>query len=185
MGDVTLLLAAARGGKSDAVDQLFSLLYQELRSVARRQLRRQDHGRALDTTLIVHESYLKLRDRGALKPEDRPQFLAYAASAMRSVIIDLARARLAEKRGGDNVVVALRTNIAESAPTTDAELIHIHEALEELAAIEPRLAKIVEMRYFVGMSEQEVAEALGIAKRTAQRDWEKARMFLFAALEAK
>jgi RNA polymerase sigma factor (TIGR02999 family) len=185
VGDVTLLLAAARGGKSDAVDQLFSLLYQELRSVARRQLRRQDHRRALDTTLIVHESYLKLRDRGALKPEDRPQFLAYAASAMRSVIIDLARARLAEKRGGDAVVVALRTNVAESAAATDEELIHIHEALEELAAIEPRLAKIVEMRYFVGMSEQEVAEALGIAKRTAQRDWEKARMFLYAALEAK
>jgi len=184
VGDVTLLLAAARHGKSDAVDQLYSLLYQELRSVARGQLRRQDHGRALDTTLIVHESYLKLRDRGALKPEDRPQFLAYAASAMRSVIIDLARSRLAEKRGGDNVV-ALRTNVAESASASDEELIGIHEALEELAAIEPRLAKIVEMRYFVGMSEQDVAEALGIAKRTAQRDWEKARMFLFAALQAK
>jgi RNA polymerase sigma factor (TIGR02999 family) len=119
-----------------------------------------------------------------LKPEDRPQFLAYAASAMRSVIIDLARSRLAEKRGGDNVV-ALRTNVAESASASDEELIGIHEALEELAAIEPRLAKIVEMRYFVGMSEQDVAEALGIAKRTAQRDWEKARMFLFAALQAK
>jgi RNA polymerase sigma factor (TIGR02999 family) len=185
MGDVTLLLAAARQGKSGAVDQLFSLLYQELRSLARRQLRKQDHARALDTTMIVHESYLKLRDRGALKPEDRPQFLAYAASAMRSVIIDLARGRLAEKRGGDNVVVALRTNVAESASASDEELIRIHEALEELAAIEPRLAKIVEMRYFVGMSEEDVAEALGIARRTAQRDWEKARMFLFAALATK
>jgi RNA polymerase sigma factor (TIGR02999 family) len=184
VGDVTLLLAAARQGKSDAVDQLFNLLYQELRSVAHRQLRKHDHRRALDTTMIVHESYLKLRDRGALKPEDRPQFLAYAASAMRSVIIDLARGRLAEKRGGDNVV-ALRTNVAESASASDEELVRIHEALEELAAIEPRLAKIVEMRYFVGMSEQAVAEALGIAKRTAQRDWEKARMFLFAALAAK
>ena len=84
MGEVTLLLAAARSGKSAAVDQLFSLLYQELRTVAHRQLRKRDHGRALNTTMIVHESYLKLRDRGALKPEDRPQFLAYAASAMRS-----------------------------------------------------------------------------------------------------
>lgn len=184
MGDVTLLLAAARNGKSDAIDQLFSLLYQELRTVAHRQLQRRDHRRALDTTMIVHESYLKLRDGGALKPEDRPQFLAYAASAMRSVIIDLARGRLADKRGGDNVV-ALRTNVAESASASDEELVRIHEALEELAAIEPRLAKIVEMRYFVGMGEQEVAEALGIAKRTAQRDWEKARMFLFAALASK
>ena len=181
LGDVTLLLAAARQGKTDAVDRLFSLLYQELRSVARRQLRRRDYGRSLDTTMIVHESYLRLRERGALKPEDRSQFLAYAASAMRSVIVDLARARLAEKRGGDNVV-SLRTNVAESASASDEELVRIHEALEELAAIEPRLAKIVEMRYFVGMSEQDVADALGIAKRTAQRDWEKARLFLFAAL---
>src|ERR1700749_4571978 len=108
MGDVTLLLHAARNGKRDAVDRLYSILYQDLRSVARRQLRKRDHAHALDTTLVVHESYLRMRNRGALKPEDRQQFLAYAASAMWSVIIDLARARLAEKRGGDNIDVPVR-----------------------------------------------------------------------------
>jgi RNA polymerase sigma factor (TIGR02999 family) len=182
VGDVTLLLHAARNGRQDAVDRLYSILYQELRSVARRQLRKRDHARALDTTLVVHESYLRMRNRGALKPEDRQQFLAYAASAMRSVIVDLARSRLAEKRGGDVLNVTLRTIVAESASADDEELIRIHEALEELSAIDERLAKIVEMRFFGGMSEQDVADALGIAKRTAQRDWEKARMFLFSAL---
>jgi RNA polymerase sigma factor (TIGR02999 family) len=182
MGDVTLLLEAARHGKVDAVDRLYALLYRELRAVAHRQLRRRDHYRALDTTLVVHESYLRLRDRGALKPQDRAQFLAYSASAMRSVIIDIARNRLAQKRGSGEVV-ELRTNIAEANSGTDEQLVQIHDALNELAAIDPRLAQIVEMRFFAGMSEQEVADALGISRRTAQRDWEKARLFLSSSLE--
>jgi RNA polymerase sigma factor (TIGR02999 family) len=182
MGDVTLLLEAARHGKVDAVDRLYALLYRELRAIAHRQLRRQDHYHALDTTLVVHESYLRLRDRGALKPRDRAQFLAYSASAMRSVIIDMARSRLAQKRGSTQVV-ALRTNIAESNSGTDEQLVRIHDALNELAAIDPRLAQIVEMRFFAGMTEQEVAEALGISRRTAQRDWENARLFLFSSLQ--
>lgn len=182
MGEVTELLADARQGKVDAIDQLFALLYQELRQAARRQLRRQDHGRTLDTTLIVHECYLRLRERHDLKPDDRQHFLAYAASAMRSVIVDLARRRLAEKRGGDRGPLRLNTGMAESTCANDTQLLQIHEALEELAALEPRLAKVVEMRYFGGLSEQEIADALGIGKRTAQRDWEKARLFLFASL---
>jgi RNA polymerase sigma factor (TIGR02999 family) len=185
MGDVTVLLEAARNGSTDAIDQLFTLLYQELRAAARRQLRRRDHRGALQTTVIVHESYLRLRNRAGLKPEDRNQFLGYAASAMRSVIVDLARARLADKRGAGTADVTLRTAIAESASAEDEDLIRMHEALEELAALQPRLAKIVEMRYFVGMSEQEVADALGIARRTAQREWEKARMFLYSTLQKK
>jgi RNA polymerase sigma factor (TIGR02999 family) len=185
MGDVTVLLEAARRGEPLAVDRLFTLLYRELRSAARRQLRRQDHQRTLDTTVIVNESYLRLRDHKQLKPGCRGQFLAYAAAAMRSVIVDLARERLAQKRGGDQPDVALTTNIAGSASIDDAQLIKVHEALEELAAIEPRLAKIVELRYFVGLSEAGAAEALGIARRTAQRDWEKARLFLFAALNSE
>lgn len=183
MGDVTELLDAARRGSGDAVDRLYALLYRDLRVAARRQLRSRDHRRTLDTTLIVHESYLRLRHRNDLRPEDRQQFLAYAATAMRSVIVDMARSRLAEKRGGAQRDVTLNTNIAESAVASDDQLLQIHDALGELAAVEPRLAKIVEMRYFGGMSEQEVADALGVARRTAQRDWEKARVFLFAALE--
>jgi RNA polymerase sigma factor (TIGR02999 family) len=185
MGDVTLLLEAARRGEHLAVDRLYSLLYRELRAAAHRQLRLRDHQRALDTTMIVNESYLRLRDRKQLKPDCRNQFLAYAAAAMRSVIVDLARERLAEKRGGDRPDIALTTNIVDSVSADDAQLIKVHEALDELAAIEPRLAKIVELRYFVGLSEEEAALALGIARRTAQRDWEKARVFLFDALQSK
>ena len=184
MGEITLLLEAAQRGESGAVDRLYGLLYTELRSAARQQLRQRDHRRALDTTLIVHESYLRLRDREDLRPADRRRFLAYAATAMRSVIVDLARERLADKRGGDAPAITLNTCIAESATTGDSELLQVHEALEELAAIEPRLAKIVELRFFGGLSEQEAADTLGIAKRTAQREWEKARTFLFAALKS-
>jgi RNA polymerase sigma factor (TIGR02999 family) len=101
---------------------------------------------------------------------------------MRSVIIDIARNRLAQKRGSGEVV-ALRTNIAEAHSETDEQLVQIHDALNELAAIDPRLAQIVEMRFFAGMSEQEIADALGISRRTAQRDWEKARLFLSSSLE--
>jgi RNA polymerase sigma factor (TIGR02999 family) len=151
--------------------------------VARRQLRRLDRRRTLDTTVIVHESYLRLRARHNLRLEDRRQFLAYASKAMRAVIIDMTRSRLASKRGGDKPAITLNTTIAESTSASDAELIALHDALEELATIDPRLAKIVEMRYFAGLNAQEIADALSIAKRTAQRDWEKARVFLFAALQ--
>jgi RNA polymerase sigma factor (TIGR02999 family) len=185
MGDVTTLLAAARRGQAGAVDRLYTLLYQQLRAAARRQLRRRDHRGVLDTTMVVHESYLRLKARGALSLTDRLQFMGYAASAMRSVIVDLARSQLAEKRGSGAPVVTLRTGIAESVSPGNEDILRVHEALDELAAIEPRLAKIVEMRYFVGMSEQEAAAALGIARRTAQRDWEKARLFLFAALRTQ
>ena len=184
MGDVTLLLEAAQRGEHLAVDRLYSLLYRDLRAAARRQLRQRDHQRSLDTTMIVNESYLRLRNRKQLKPGCRSQFLAYAASAMRSVIVDLARERLADKRGGKRDIVALTTNIVDSVAADDAELIRVHEALDELASIEPRLAQIVELRYFVGLSEEESAQALGIARRTAQRDWEKARVFLFEALKS-
>lgn len=183
MGELTLLLQAAQRGESGALDRVFSLLYRDLRSAARRQLRRHDHRRALNTTLVVHESYLRLRDRKELRPADRQQFLAYAATAMRSVIVDLARQRLADKRGGGNADITLVTQIADEQVAQDLEVVNVHEALEELGAIEPRLAKIVELRFFGGLSESEVAEALGVARRTVQRDWEKARVFLFAALK--
>ncbi|HXA92087.1 MAG TPA: ECF-type sigma factor [Steroidobacteraceae bacterium] len=183
MSEVTRLLQAARIDKIDPTDRLFGLLYGDLRSLARRQLRRQDHARSLDTTVIVHESYFRLRNRGVLGLEDRNHFLAYAARVMRAVIVDLARSRLAEKRGG-NQVVTLRTSIVEAANASDDDVVRLNEALEELAKIEPRLARLVELRYFGGLSESEAAEALGVAKRTAQRDWEKARLFLFATLQS-
>lgn len=186
MPDVTTLLGAARDGEKRAANQLYALLYQDLRRVARQQLRKRiDH--QLDTTSLINECYLRLAGSGGMKPRDRQHFLAYAASVMRSVIVDLARGRLAEKRGGGQAMITLRTAIGESVSANgdDDDVIRIHDALEELAKIDVRLARIVEMRYFAGMSEVEVAEALGISRRTAQRDWEKARLFLHDALAAK
>jgi RNA polymerase sigma factor (TIGR02999 family) len=186
MPDVTTLLGAARDGEKRAADQLYALLYQDLRRLARIQLRKHAHGH-LETTSLINECYLRLAGGGELRPTDRRHFLAYAASAMRSAIVDLARARLAEKRGGGQEMVTLRTEIATAVPGVedDADVLRLHEALDELAGIDARLARLVEMRYFAGMSEVEVAEALGISRRTAQRDWEKARLFLRHALAAK
>ncbi len=183
MSDITALLRAAHADKVDVTDELYRLLYAELRRAAQAQLRRQDPARSLDTTVVVHESYLRLRGRGDLELQDQRHFLGYAARVMRSVIVDLVRARQAGRRGGGNPLITLRTGIAESVSASDEQLLKLHEALEELSTIEPRLAKVVEMRYFAGMSEQEAADALGVSKRTAQRDWEKARLFLASALK--
>lgn len=185
MPDVTTLLGAARDGEKRAANQLYELLYHDLRRVARVQLRKRfDH--QLDTTSLINECYLRLAG-GDMKPKDRQHFLAYAASAMRSVIVDLARGRMTEKRGGGQAMITLQTGIMESVAGTpaDEDVLRIHDALEELATIDARLARIVEMRYFAGMSEQETADALGVSRRTAQRDWEKARLFLHDALASK
>lgn len=186
MPDVTTLLGAARNGEKHAADRLYELLYQDLRRVARIQLRKHAD-RQLETTSLIHECYLRLAGNAELRPTDRQHFLAYAASAMRSAIVDLARARLTEKRGGGQAVITLRTEIAAALPgeQDDVDVLRIHEALDELAEIDARLARLVEMRYFAGMSEVEAAEALGISRRTAQRDWEKARLFLREALAAE
>ena len=189
--DVTTLLGAIRGGESAAASQLFDLLYRDLKQLAHRQLSRQAHSQgqggavSLDTTALVHESYLKLVDGGALKPEDRKHFFAYTASVMRSVIVDFARSQLAGKRGGQHLQVTLNTNVADSTPVQNAEVLQVHEAIEELTAIDARMGKLVELRYFAGLSEQEAADALEISRRTAQREWEKARLFLFASLQQK
>ncbi len=185
MGSITTLLRAARIDRFDATDKLYELLYAELLRTARQQLRRSDYSHVLDTTVVVHESYMRLRKSGVLALEDRQHFLAYAARVMRSVIIDLARGQHAEKRGGRERLLTLRTGIIESTPAGEQNLVALHEALQELAAIDRRLAQVVEMRYFSGMSEQEIADALGIARRTVQRDWEKARLFLSERLQGE
>ena len=137
----------------------------------------------LDTTALVHESYLRFLRTGDLQVEDRPHFLAYAARVMRSIVVDLIRSRLADRHGGDALHVTLNTEIAESASVREDEVILVNDALEELATIDPRLVKVVEMRYFAGMSEDEIAESLGVSVRTVERDWEKARLFLYRALK--
>jgi RNA polymerase sigma factor (TIGR02999 family) len=183
MTELTTLLAAARAGDRKAAEQAFSLLYDDLRRLARSRLRQHRTMTLLDTTALVHESYLKLMGGAGLAVEDRHHFFAYAARVMRSVIVDFARARQAERRGGAADHVALDTDISEKIAAPETDVLRVHEALEVLAQADERLAQIVEMRYFGGMTENEVAEVLGLSERTVRRSWEKARLLLTAALE--
>jgi RNA polymerase sigma factor (TIGR02999 family) len=184
VGEVTLLLAAAQAGQLDALDKLFAMLYPELRQIAASRMRKTDERVMLDTTSLVHECYLRLLKLDELSLNDRQHFLAYAAKVMRSVVVDLAREQQAQRRGGDYAFVTLNTAAAAGLPDGADELLHIHEALESLAAIDARLVQVVEMRYFVGLDNSEIAEALGLSTRTVERDWERARSFLFDALKA-
>jgi RNA polymerase sigma factor (TIGR02999 family) len=181
MGDVTQLIASAREGDRTALGSLFELLYPDLRRIAHARLG--SHQRdVMDTTSLVHECYLKFAQASRLAPEDRVHFLAYAASAMRSIIVDAARANLAQRRGGDAQHVTLDTNVAESVPGPESEILDVHAALDDLAKLDERLAKVVEMRYFAGMKDEDIGAALGLTDRTVRRDWEKARLLLASAL---
>ena len=183
MGQVTSLLSAIGQGNPEALGKLYALLYPELRRLAHSRVRRSGDMTLLDTTSLVHESYLRFEKSGALKIGDRAQFMAYAAQVMRSVIVDGVRRRQSERRGGDAVHVEFieETAVAAADPRDD-EVMRVHESLEELAAIDARLVQVVEMRYFAGMTESEIAEVLGVTVRTVARDWEKARLFLHASL---
>jgi len=182
VGEVTLLLRELRDGRRDAFDRLIPIVYAELRRIARGQLRRAGSGRTLDTTALVHEAYVKMSAQEGLDVRDRGHFLAVSARAMRQVVVDFARARMAAKRGGDGVKVTLDDRVA----TLDAEaerLLDVDRALERLRAHDERLARVVECRYFAGLAEDETAEALGVSLRTAQRDWMRAKAWLREELE--
>ena len=179
---IAALLAAVRRGEAGAVDELFGLLYPDLRQLAHARLRRSGRFTLLDTTVLVHESYLRFFKAGSLEAGDKGQFMAYAARVMRSVVVDFVRHRGADRRGGDAVHVELDEGV-EVAGSGRAQVIRVNEALEELAAIDERLVRVVEMRYFAGMTEEQVAEALDLSRRSVSRDWEKARLFLADALD--
>ena len=183
MAQVTSLLSAIGQGEPEALGQLYALLYPELRRLAHSRVRRSGDMTLLDTTSLVHESYLRFEKSGALKIGDRAQFMAYAAQVMRSVVVDGVRRRKSERRGGDAVHVEFieETAVAAADPRDD-EVMRVHESLDKLAAIDARLVQVVEMRYFAGMTEAEIAEVLGVTVRTVARDWEKARLFLHASL---
>jgi len=182
MGDITLLLGRAREGDRQAFDELFDLLYPDLRRIAHARLSRNLRDTLLDTTVLVHEAYLKFAAAQRLTPQDRAHFLAYAAHVMRSIIVDTARASHAERRGGDAAHVTLGTEVSDNVAEAEEEILDVHEALTQLAQLDPRLARVVEMRYFGGMKEAEIGEALGVTERTVRRDWEKARLLLASAL---
>lgn len=179
--DITVWLDSARGGDRAALDRVLTVLYQELHGMARRQLAGQQ-GRTLDATSLVHESYLKLLgSRGGARFEDRAHFFAYAASAMRSVVVDYARNRMARKRGGDLKRVDIPEN-SSSGIRMDEDLLALDVALEKLQALDPHLARVVELRYFAGLTEQQIAELSQRSERSIRRDWQKARLFLLAAV---
>jgi RNA polymerase sigma factor (TIGR02999 family) len=181
--ELSQLLVLARQGDQAAKGEVFALLYQDLRRIARARLRQHQNMTLLDTTALVHESYLRLAGTNALPVEDRRHFFTYAAIVMRSVIVDFARARGAARRGGDACHVALDTQSFNNVAAPESDVLRVHEALEVLAQADRRSAKIVELRYFGGLTDAEIAETLDISERTLRRVWEKARVMLAAALE--
>lgn len=182
IGPITQLIDRANRGEQDALNRLFAELYDELHALARSRIRRHFPMTILDTTALLHESYLRLVNVGALSVTSRAHFLGYAARAMRSIIVDYARQRLADRRGGGAIELPLDTEGAPQAPAGEAEVVRVHDALEELGVVDERLVRVVEMRYFGGLTEDEIAETLGVSARTVQRDWEKARLLLSIAL---
>ena len=176
-GDVTRLLEHARRGETDALDRIYPRVYDELRGVAERQLRRERPGHTLHPTALVHEAYVKLAG-GRLDATDRAHFLAIAARAMRQVLVDHARRRSAHKRGGDWYPTTL-TDGSASIELQPEEMIALDRALDTL---DERQRQVVECRFFGGMEEAEIAEALGVSERTVRRDWVKARAWLYQEL---
>jgi RNA polymerase sigma-70 factor, ECF subfamily len=174
---ITDLLLQVRGGNPEAMDRLFHAVYGQLRRIASRQLRGERPGHTLETTGLVHETYLKLADQTRVQWQDRAHFYRVAAGAMRRILVDYARRYRAQRRGGDRHRVTLgdEATAAERGET----LLALDEALERLGALNGRLGQVVECRYFGGLTEEETAEALGVTARTVQRDWAKARGWLY------
>jgi RNA polymerase sigma factor (TIGR02999 family) len=182
MGDITQLLDQVRAGKPGARDALLSRIYGDLRNLARAKLYGSQPITLLDTAVLIQETYLRLIERDALPPaENRSRFFAYAASIMRSVIIDLLREKQAAKRGGGEARLTLQTHDV-GAQARDPDLEALDDALRDLQKIDERCCQIVEMRYFAGLSVEEVAEALELSVSTVEREWRKARGFLYRAL---
>jgi RNA polymerase sigma factor (TIGR02999 family) len=179
---ITLLIHRANEGDEVALNEIFEKLYPELRTIARSRLRRNAAFTLLETTGLLHESYIRLVKLGQLNVESRTHFLAYAARTMRSIVVDFARARLAERHGGGRADADLDTEQVYERPGEE-EVLRVHDALSDLAKIDERMVRVVEMRYFGGLTEPEVADALGISPRTVRREWEKAKVMLAVALK--
>jgi len=177
MSEITQLLRSANAGDMDASRELFSRMYADLKRLAHGNLYRNGGRAELNTTMLVHESYLRLAARGGLAPADRPAFFAYIGKVMRSVVLDTVRERRAEKRGGGVEPLQLTTGVA-SEVIDDEQLLAIDEALDALERLAPELRKLVEMRYFAGLTVAEISEASGRSVRSVERDWEKARALL-------
>ena len=158
-------------------ERFFSSIYPRLRAIAHARLRR-GRDTLLGTTALVHECYIRIAESRNIGVEDWPEFLNYASRTMRNIIVDAIRHRMAERHGGGSGKIQLLDDMADSLGSGDEEILYIHRALEQLEAVDPRLARVVEMRYFGGMTEPEISRGLGITERTVRRDWQKARLLL-------
>lgn len=185
-GDVTRLLHSASDGDAVALQQVLALLHERMRAIARRQLAREGQGHTLETDALVHEAYLRLDNLDRIQWRDREHLLSMVARTMRRVLIDYAESRRAQKRGGGMIAVALDTvNVPVEVLDRHADELHaLDEALARLAALNPRQARVVECRFFVGLSVEETAEALTLSPATVKRDWTAARAWLNRELRA-
>jgi RNA polymerase sigma factor (TIGR02999 family) len=183
-GEITLWLARLREGDPVALDRLVPLLYDELRSLARRRMRSERAGHTLSTTALVHEAYLRLLDDRLIRAGDRNEFLAVAATVMRRLLIDAVRAKQRLKRGGGRRRVPLDEVEPWLSDGEAREALLLDEALGRLAELEPRAATVVELRFFAGMTLEEVGDHLGVSSKTAQRDWVTARAWLRKEIES-
>ncbi len=182
MGDITGLLERAASDRA-AVDEIFALLYDDVHRMARARLAGNRPITLLDTTGLAHEAYVRLRNAGRIDLDSRARLMAYVSQMLRSIIVDFARKRSAERRGGGLVRETLDTDKLDSIAAADEEVEHVAAALEVLEKTDPRLKQVVEMRYFGGMTDAEIAEALGVTVRTVGRDWQRARLLLSVALQ--
>lgn len=178
---VTRLLASCTAGDREAFEDLIPVVYDDLRRIAHRRLAHERSGHTLSTTAVVHEAYVQLVNQATATWRDRAHFFAVASRVIRHVLIDYARARNTAKRGGDAIRIPLSDDLDGREPDM-VELLAIDEALTDLARLDPRLERVVEYRFFGGMGMRDVAEALGVSQRTAERDWRRAKAHLYRAL---
>ena len=182
--EISKLLRAWGDGDQTAGDRLVSLVYDELRRMARRYMARQPAGHTLQTTALIHETYLRLVDQKELQWQNRAHFFGVAAKAMRSILVDYARKRKAHKREAASPLDAGWPEPG-GKPVPMEEILAVDEGLQRLSELDPQQCRVVEMRYFAGMSVEETAEALGISPRTVKRDWAMARSWLHAYLRGE
>ena len=176
---ITELLHKIRGGDPDAEQELAPLVYDELRRLARNCMRRERRDHTLQTTGLVHEAYLRLIGQHHTDWQDRIQFFSVAAGVMRRILIDYARTRKASKRGGEVAIVSLDSGADPGSRESWDKILDVHEALSQLAVVDPRAARVVELRFFAGLDIQEIADLMGVSDRTVKRDWEFAQSWLF------
>lgn len=180
---VTRLLREASGGRRDAVAELMPLLYDELRVLAGSAFRDERHEHTLQPTALVHEAFLRLAGTEEIRAQNRLQFLALASTAMRNILVDHARGRSRQKRGGDDRRrVSLTVALDQATSGRPLDVLALHEALDSLAALDERKARLVELRFFGGLTNDQAAEVLGVARSTAAEDWRMARAWLGRAM---